>query len=653
VEEAALKILILEDDVTMGEALKEALVRAGHQVFLVEDPEASTEVLSKEKIDILYLDCLLPQMMGVDYVTKLRRDMPSKSRFKVVLMSGIYTDKEFTIEAVNKTQAVAFLKKPFDITEALKHAVLDDAALQQKANAKEKEEGVSPRKALYQIFARNMVSNREKRKMIEALEEVSGFDLPFVYSLLVETKSSGHLNIYGTDGNVSGVSFSNGVIVGVDIEDKTTYLGEMLIQSGYSIPEDVQEALNDKSPRRLGTRLIQANKLSPHAFDLILTEQMNIRLSRTIVDAMIRINFAAVDVELIEPSIDSDSLSYFLHDWIASKLSAAWLKSMHLLWGNFRIARSASYKENHPALGMSLIASLDGFTELIDRGITLTELLAQPGYHEAAVHKAVHFLLTKGLIVFSKSQTVVNPQDQLKTLKKIHTEIRTKNPLQVVDYFGLGQETMTTVAAMVDEFLPVLGEQPKDPKSEAFKIWTEIRAKVTDSCTSFMDAGQRQVAKQSLMKSEAENKLRATTVLEEAKQALQLNQYSKAAALMAQVADLNSDIAQFHLYNAWAKVGTIDSSKQIQALKDIEFELMQVPPDEKYDAVFPFVTGLSQKAKGDLAGAKKSFEKALAMNSAMIVARRELNQLGSGHHGKDDLLSMDLKKMVSGFFKKK
>ena len=97
----------------------------------------------------------------------------------------------------------------------------------------------------------------------------------------------------------------------------------------------------------------------------------------------------------------------------------------------------------------------------------------------------------------------------------------------------------------------------------------------------------------------------------------------------------------------------MDPAKKLQQLKDIEFELMQVPPDEKYDAVFPFVTGLLQKTKGDVAGARKSFEKCLALNSAMIVARRELNQLSSQGREKEDLLSMDLKKMVSGFFKKK
>lgn len=642
-EEARTKILILEDDASLGEALNAAFTRMGHAVFLVTEPDKATEVLSKEKIDYMFVDCLLPQMMGVDYVSKVRKDMPARCRFKVILMSGIYTDKDFIQEATQKALAIAFLKKPFDIAEAMKFIKSEDVA---------PKEEVSPRKNLYQIFARNSVSNREKRKLIESLEEVSGFDLPFIYSLLVETKSSGHLNIYGTDGKVSGVSLSNGVIVGVDIEDKTTYLGEMLIQSGYALPEDVQEALEVKSPRRLGQRMIEANKLSPHAFDLILTEQMNIRLSRTIIDTMIRINFSSAEVEMSEPSIDSDSLTYFLHDWIASKLTAGWLKSMHLMWNNHRIVRSSTYREDHPALQMSLILSLDGLMSHLDRGTTLTELLGQPGYAAAAVHKALHFLLTKGLIVFSKSQAVVSPQEQLKALKKIFNEIQTKNHFQVVEYFGLGNETMSNASTMVEDFLPMLGEAPADHASEAHKLWTQIRNRVSEACTAYLDSAQRQQYKQTNQKSEAEKKLKATSLLEEAKQALQLNQYAKAATLLGQVADLNGDVAQFHLYNAWAKIGNLDQAKKSQQLKDIEFELLQIPPDEKYDAVYPFVTGLLQKARGDVNSAKKSFEKCLALNSSMIVARRELNQL-SQVPNKDDLLSMDLKKMVSGFFKKK
>ncbi|RYZ80214.1 MAG: response regulator transcription factor, partial [Proteobacteria bacterium] len=99
-EAVKLKILVLEDDSSLGEALKTAFTRAGHAVYLVEDPAAATEILTHEKIDILYIDCLLPQLMGVDYVTRIREEMPSKARFKTVLMSGIFTEKDFITEAM-------------------------------------------------------------------------------------------------------------------------------------------------------------------------------------------------------------------------------------------------------------------------------------------------------------------------------------------------------------------------------------------------------------------------------------------------------------------------------------------------------------------------------------------------------------------------
>ena len=104
----------------------------------------------------------------------------------------------------------------------------------------------------------------------------------------------------------------------------------------------------------------------------------------------------------------------------------------------------------------------------------------------------------------------MSPLEHLKNLKKIASEIQNKNHLQVVEYFGLGHDTVTTVTHMIEEFLPALGDQPKDPKSEAYRLWMQIRARVSEACTSFLDVGQRQQAKQSLLKTEAEKTLRAT-----------------------------------------------------------------------------------------------------------------------------------------------
>jgi CheY-like chemotaxis protein len=307
VEENKIKVLIIEDDESLGKALLEILTRGGHQAFLAARPDEATDILSKNKIDYLFCDCLLPQMTGLDYIEKTRKTFP-QAKFKTIMMSGIYTDKQFIQEATQRTQALAFLKKPFEMDQVLSLIKKDPTAPKEDASA---------RKLLYSMFSNPKVTARQKRKVIESIEEVSGFDLPFIYSLLVETKSSGYLNIYNADNTVSGISFSNGNIVSIDVDDKTTFLGEMLIQSGYSTPADVQNALRDKNNRRIGSYLIQNNQLSPHAFDLILMEQMNIRVVKTIMDQKIRVNFAAAEVEMTTPSIDSEALLQYLHDWIA------------------------------------------------------------------------------------------------------------------------------------------------------------------------------------------------------------------------------------------------------------------------------------------------------------------------------------------------
>lgn len=641
-EPSKTKILILEDDESVGVALKEVLSRAGHHVFLASRPDEANSVLSSNgNIEFLFCDCLLPQMTGLDFIKQARTNYPS-SRFKVVLMSGIYTDKQFIQEATQGTQAIAFLKKPFEMEQVLKLVKKEETPKREESGA---------RKLLYQMFANPTVTNRQKRKVIESIEEVSGFDLPFLYSLLVETKSSGYLNIYNTDGSVSGISFCNGNIVAVDVDDKTTFLGEMLIQSGYATPKDVQDALRDKNNRRIGNYLIQNNQLSPHAFDLILMEQMNIRLVRTIVDQKIRVNFASAEVEMSNPSIDADTLSYYLHDWIASKISLNWLKSLYVMWSGNVIVKSPTFREDHPALAMSLVKSLEGLTVKLGNQMTLTQLTDVKGYSEVAVYKAIHFLLTKGLIVFAQRSAFANPQEQLKVLKKIAAELESKNGYDIVAYMETGTGGGSLEATLA-EFITLIGEEPQDSASEVYAVWNRVKKLAEDAIAAARDSNKIDQYRQASQKSEAEAKLKSASLMEEVKKALQYNQFAKALDFLSEVSKLNLQVQQFHLYSSWAKLGAMDPAKKQFVMKEVELELMQVPPDERYDTLFPFVIGLFNKTKGDLVAARKSFEKSVALDPSFIPARREISVL-TAQTKKQDVFNMDLKQVVSGFFKKR
>ncbi|CAE80219.1 response regulator [Bdellovibrio bacteriovorus] len=636
------KILILEDDESVRSALKEILSRAGHSVFVASRPDEANSILaSNSNIEFLFCDCLLPQMTGLDFIKQARANYPS-SKFKVVLMSGIYTDKSFIQEATQSTQAVAFMKKPFDMEQVLKIVKKEEAPRREESSA---------RKLLYQMFANPTVTNRQKRKVIESIEEVSGFDLPFLYSLLVETKSGGYLNIYNADGSVSGISFCNGNIVGVDVDDKTTFLGEMLIQSGYATPQDVQEALRVKNNRRIGDYLIQNNQLSPHAFDLILMEQMNIRLVRTIVDQKIRVNFASAEVEMSNPSIDADSLSFYLHDWIASKISVNWLKSLYVMWSGNIIVKSPTFRDDHPALSMSLVKSLEGLTVKLNNQITLTQLLDIKGYNEVAVYKAIHFLLTKGLIVFAQRAAFASPAEQLKVIKKIATELENKNSYEIVAYMETGTGG-GSAESILSDFMTLLGDEPTDTASEVYSQWHKVRKLAEDAMTASKDTNKIDQIRQATQRNEAEAKLRANSLMEEVKKALQYTQYAKALELLAEVSKLNPQTQQLHLYSSWAKLGSVEVAKKNFVLKEVELELMQVPPDERYDTLFPFVIGLFNKTKGDMVAARKSFEKSVALDPSFIPARREISVLAAANK-KQDVFNVDLKQVVSGFFKKK
>lgn len=638
------KILILEDDSSLSSGLEEAFKRAGHVVYTASRAEEAISKLRENKVDHIFVDCLLPGTTGPDFVVKLSTEFPTL-KFRVILMSGVFTDKSFVNETTKRTRAIGFLQKPFDLADALSFVKVQSESSINSVPT-------NNRKKLYGMFADSKMTARKKRKVIEEMEEISGYDLPFIYSLLVETNSSGTLFIYYPNKTVSSITFCNGHIVNVDIEDKTTYFGEMLIQSGYSTPEDVQAALNQKRERRIGQYLIQSNQLSPHAFDLILEEQMNLRLAKTINSEKLKVNFATSETDMAFPNIDSEALMGFLHDWIASKIPTSWLKTLFINWSGNQISLGSAFSEDHNALQMNLVKSCEGIVQQIKSGVTIAKLVESKRYTEDSLYKTIHFLLTRGLICFAERNDFQSEKDQVHSLLNIKAQIEDKSPFEVFQYVEATTMTTGEVSDIMREFLTLLGSQPTDSKSEVGRLWSEIYQKVNDSLAVAMDSKMRDSMQAAASKLSAEKKLKANSFFEDAKKHLHTNANKKALEAIQQAFALEPDGYQMRLYLAWAKLVNITEASKTVQLKEIEVELTQVPPDEKYDSVFPFVLGLFAKIRGDVNSARRSFQKSLAIDATYLPAKRELNLLEVTHR-KQDIMKMDLKDVVSGFFKRK
>ena len=66
------RLLLVEDDPTLRQALTFNLTREGYEVTTAADGEAALEAARSERLDLILLDVMLPGMSGVEVLRVLR-----------------------------------------------------------------------------------------------------------------------------------------------------------------------------------------------------------------------------------------------------------------------------------------------------------------------------------------------------------------------------------------------------------------------------------------------------------------------------------------------------------------------------------------------------------------------------------------------------
>lgn len=626
-------------------ALKEAFTRAGYATYATNRPAEAEDLLSKKPIGTIFVDCLLPEISGVEFTEQLRKKFPAGT-LDVILMSGFFTDPSFIKESLRSTQGKHFLKKPFQLQDAL--SLVDPLETQLVSEVQ-----MHPRKALYMLFNKGKVTAREKKKAIESLDDIHGFDLPFIYSLLVESQASGHLNVATMDGVVYGISLAHGYIIHVDVPDKKTYLGRLLLEGGYVHPEDLENITNDtKTNMKIGERLTSSFAVSPHAINIALAQQMNIRLSRTIVDQKVVVNFVESEMETKVPNIDPESFFSFLHDWMASKITLPWLKNHYIQWSRARFIKTPIYQKDHAALESPLVQAMSGLNEELVSGKTFDEILESKKFAEEPLYKAIHYLLTRGLFVLKEDSSNISSQDRTKYLKKLLAQLSAVNEFDVFETMAeMLSVSDSDPEVVVKEFKKILGPAPDAQDKDLVSSYDQL-AKISQKAYEQIKNGSHGRKKEKVTQDDIELKLRLSQDFENARNLLQKSSFKAAFDLLTKIQSADPNFEKVRLYLIWAKIGLLPSEKKQQVIQELETEILQIPTEEKVDAIFSFVQGLIAKLKGDYPSAKKFFEKTIALESGLIVARRELNLLLTQSKKKTGLDS-DLKEIVGSFFKRK
>jgi two-component system, OmpR family, alkaline phosphatase synthesis response regulator PhoP len=122
------RILLCDDEIHILRATEFKLNKAGYDVEICTNGENALSAVKNRKPDLLITDCHMPQMSGVELITRLRAD-PQTSDIPVIMLTakGYELSRELLIEQLRVLKIVA---KPFSPRELLQDV---NAALQPDA----------------------------------------------------------------------------------------------------------------------------------------------------------------------------------------------------------------------------------------------------------------------------------------------------------------------------------------------------------------------------------------------------------------------------------------------------------------------------------------------------------------------------------------
>jgi two-component system OmpR family response regulator len=109
-----MRVLIVEDDPMIGQAVEMALKNASYAADWVKDGLTALEVLNAQKYDLVLLDLGLPGKDGLDVLTRIRAEGNSVSLLIITARDGL----EDRLRGLDGG-ADDYLLKPFEIAELL------------------------------------------------------------------------------------------------------------------------------------------------------------------------------------------------------------------------------------------------------------------------------------------------------------------------------------------------------------------------------------------------------------------------------------------------------------------------------------------------------------------------------------------------------
>lgn len=110
------RILIVDDEESIRDLIKEVLLPHGHEIFFAADGTQTFELLRRKTVDLAIVDRNMPGMTGIEVVDLIRRN-PKTAAIKILMCTASSVTKE--VDEAFAAGADDYVLKPLNFGQLL------------------------------------------------------------------------------------------------------------------------------------------------------------------------------------------------------------------------------------------------------------------------------------------------------------------------------------------------------------------------------------------------------------------------------------------------------------------------------------------------------------------------------------------------------
>lgn len=611
-----MKILILEDNPSFAQFLKNLLTGEGWEILMASSWSKASFLMKNNTFDTLILDIILPDKKGFD-ILEILSEKEINPNLKIALMSG-FMDKS---SAQNKIpfrlkSHCKFFKKPFENKELLNFI---DQSTGRDNSQKEP-------LLLDFLFEPDLPS----RKINSYLPLNKTFDskelIPAVY--LAHLKNfTGDFKITVSDNEQCLIRFQEGWITKATSVKNESFLGALLVEQGLSLSEDIETLLDEPKTsvkhKQIGEKLVEKELLSPYMLNFMLKEQIKIRLSEIMSCPSFHLNVVEkAPKDDSPPDIDFNEIDFL--EWLADSLQTEpisdFLNRFYLEVQSSLVQKSMQI--NKPLIGQKrFLQSYNLFFKKLKERDSVSDITSRFNDKNQTLRFLYFGLLSKSIYLKrSKKESV-----DLKKINLLLDAIMDNDSEDLFSFLNLPwnasvEEVEKSYKILIQkihpDLLPASAEELKEKSEKAFSKITKI----------YQVLKNEEKRKKYIKKQTEESFVAVIKQYEEGLTHIKTGNFKTAFDLFYKIAEHKQAPSNTVLYLLWARLKSdkTDLSKNRDKAIKIKKVIDACPISLRTSPLFWFVNGLFCSQVKQYEKAKKLFKQSLAVEKNFVEAKREL-----------------------------